>query len=272
MSTLDLFPMARETADHLASECAMHVGAIVEFSRSVEREGRFSVTMKFARIHSFMDGGRYLNPWEECSRDAEGDEAKATQLMVERQKGWYGRRALFEGSFEHGKKFQYGALYTSGRALVHSKYGPFCAVFGSEAALSWHSIAWLRDNSLQRYVPDNDTFDVELLRREVGPHESRHYIAALKHAADIEAWPPEGWSTMLCGGDRFVEGIVVDDLLPEQIERLLADHDTWTDMLRANTAFLAGRADAVQCVKASQYRALKSTMKRQNVTITWEKV
>ena len=71
---------------------------------------------------------------------------------------------------------------------------------------------------------------------------------------------------------KFAEGIVTDDLLPEQVERLLADRDTWTEMLRANTAFIAKRADALQRVKAGQYRLLKRLMKAKNITVTWEKV
>ena len=46
----------------------------------------------------------------------------------------------------------------------------------------------------------------------------------------------------LCGDNCFVEGIVVDDLHPEHIERLLADRDTWREMLRANAKQIAGSA------------------------------
>lgn len=272
MLPLDLFALAHENTDVLALACAKHTGLVVEFAQSVASEGRLSVTMKFVRLHSFLEGGRYLNPWEECSRDAGGDETKATALMEKRQGSWYGRRALFDGSFEHGKKFRYGALHTGGRALVGSKYGPFCAIFGMAAAASWRFIAWLPADSLERYVPDQDTFHRDLLRSEVGAHGSRHHVAAIKHAGDVAAWPRDEWSTRLCCNDCFVEGIVVDDLLPEQVEHFLADRDTWEELLRANAAFLGGRYTEEQESRADQYEKLTTFVMARDKTINWEQV
>ncbi len=272
MPVLDLFTMARENIDHLASECANHTGAVVELAQSVEREGRLSVTMKSDRLLSFMEGGRYLNPWEECSRDAGGDETKVAQLMEERQgKKWYERRLHFEGSFVDGKKFRYGALYTGGRALIPA-WGPFCAVFDMNAARLWPFVAWVPANSLERYAPDKDTFDVDRLRREVGPHEARHQVAAIKHAHEVDAWPPDEWSAKLCCDDRFVEGIVANDLVPHEVERLLAERDSWQEILRANAELIAGGGTIEQKAKAAQYRALKRSMKARNMTIAWEEV
>jgi hypothetical protein len=237
MVLLDIFVMAQENAARLASECAKHRGVLVEFAQSIARDGRLSVTMKLDRLRDFLEGGRYLNPWEECWRDAGGDETKAAQLMSDQQKEWYGRRALFDGSFVHGKKFRYGALYMGGRALVDSKYGPFCSVFRADAAASWKLIAWLPANSLLQYVPDEHTFDVERLTREVGAHGSRHHVAAIKHAEDVTTYSRTEWSTMLCHGNRFVEGIVAEDLVPSAVERVLVDAELWT--------ILQGAADAV---------------------------
>lgn len=272
MTALDLFVMARENIGRLAAQCAAHTGVVVEFTESVARDGRLSATMQFQRLRAFLEGGRYLNPWEECSRDAAGDEAKATELMVARQKDWYGRRALFDGSFVDGKKFHYGALHTGGRALVDGNYGPFCAVFSGEAGRSWSSVAWLPGNSLELYVPDEHTLRVEELRREVGAHESRHHVAAIKHAGDVETWRREEWPTKLCGGDRFIEGIVADDLLLAGVEHLLADRGSWREMLRANSAVIAGRATAEQHAKALQYRTLKQLMKDRKMATTWTEV
>lgn len=272
MAPLDLFAMARENIGRLAAECAAHTGAVVELAESVTRDGRLSVTMKLDRLRAFLQGGRYLNPWEECSRDAGGDEARATELMKTRQGTWYGRRALFDGSFVHGKRFRYGALYTSGRALIDSLYGPFCAVFSVNAARSWSFIAWLPENSLQRYVPDERTLHVEDLRREVGAHESRHHVAAIKHAGDVGARRREEWPTMLCGGDHFIEGIAADDLLPEEVERLLADRGSWREMLRASAALIAGRATPEEQAKASQHRALKLALEARKLKIAFEGV
>ncbi len=246
MVLLDLFELAQENAAHLASDCAEHTGLVVELARSVESDGRLSVTMRYDRLRDFLAGGRYLNPWEECQRDAGGDEAQAERLWSTKQgNAWAAPRARFEGSFVHGKRFRYGALYTGGRALVDregtpTKYGPFCSVFRADAAASWRLIAWLPANSVERYVPDAHTFDVERLTREVGAHGSRHHVAAIKHAGDVATYARPEWPTMLCHGDRFVEGIVAEDLVPAAVERMLVDAAVWEKLRAAAGAVLDG--------------------------------
>jgi hypothetical protein len=251
MTELDLFVMARGNTEHLASECEGHTGAMLEFAESVIQQGRLSVTMRFERLRDFLEGGRYLNPWEECSRDSGGDEARAQQLMQERQREYYGKRALFDGSFLGGKKFRYGALYTGGRALIDSKYGPFSAIFSMNVAASWKLIAWLPENSLKRYVPDEHTLRVDQLKCEVGEHGSRHHVAAIKHAGDVVTCSRDEWPNMLCHGDRFIEGIVAEELIPAAVERILMDTMLWTTLQDAADAVLDGddvddqtRADA----------------------------
>jgi hypothetical protein len=240
VALLDLFVLARDNAGSLAAICAGHTGAVLELARHVETDGRMSVTMRFDRLREFLQGGRYLNPWEECRRDAGGDEAQARVLMAARQKEWFGRRVRFEESFLGGKQFRYGALWTGGRGLVDSKYGPFCSVFRAEAADAWQRVAWLPGNSLERYVPDEQTFAVEKLKGEVGAHGSRHHVAAIKHAGDVVGCSPDGWPTLLCHGARFVEGIVVDDLVPSAVERVLVDTALWTTLESAADAVLDG--------------------------------
>ena len=194
--------------------------------------------------------------------------------MRETQGSYYERRAKFDGSFVNGKKFRYGTLFLGGKGLLNSKYGPFCTVFSLQAAEDWGSVAWLPENSLEQYVPEKIPLVVEfeLLQRDIGAHRSRHHVTALKHSAEVVTRPPEEWPTMLCSGTCFVEGIVADELVPEQAERFLVDRDAWMTMLRANAAFIAGSATAEQQAKASQYRTLKSATRARNMTITWEQV
>lgn len=268
MVLLDLFVMARENAARLAAACAEHSGAVVAFARSVESDGRLSVTMKYDRLRDFLQGGRYLNPWEECRRDARGDEAQADKLMAERQgEKWYGPRALFEGSFAGGKRFRYGALYTGGRALLDSKYGPFCSVFRADAAASWTLIAWLPANSVERYVPDARTLHVELLAVEVGAHASRHHVAAIKHAGDMATYARAEWPAMLCHGDRFVEGIVAEDLMPVAVERMLVDTAAWETLEAAADALLDGGDMAPQAhADADRFAEIRSAFMKWNLS------
>ncbi|MFT3769328.1 MAG: hypothetical protein QM820_28150 [Minicystis sp.] len=263
MGLFDIFEMALANAGHLADQCAGHAAVVVEFAQIVEKDGRLSVTMRLDRLRDFLGGGHFLNPWEECYRDAGGDPKAAEQLMADRQKEWYGRRALFEGSFDGGKLFRYGALYTRGRGLIDSRYGPFCSVFRADAADAWKRVAWLPANSLKRYVPDDRTFNVERLRGEVGAHGARHQVAAIKHAEDVAVRPQDEWPTLLCQGDRFVEGIVAEDLVPAAVERLLVDTAFWSVLQDAADAVLDGDAVTPQTqADAGRFAEIRAALKK----------
>lgn len=245
MSIYDLFAMARDNAPNLATSFNAHStsgGSLGEFARRIEEEGRLSVTMKFARLRSFLELGRYRNPWEEAHDDAGGDDAEAEKLMRQRQGSFYDRRALFDGSFQQGRSFHYGALHLEGRALLDSTYGTYCTLFSLSAAQGWRSVAWLPDNSLLRYVAvDASAIDMAQLQQDVGPHDGRHHVAGLKHAAHVDAWARGHWGTELCHDGCFVEGIVADTMTPAELEpRVLADRTHWQSLLDAQDAVLDG--------------------------------
>jgi hypothetical protein len=272
MSLIDLFDMARQNAAQLADTCATQTNVVRAFAEYIVKESKLSVTMKSARLQAFLAGGRYLNPWEECQRNVGEDDAAVAQEMAKRQGEWYGRRARFDGSFVDGKKFRYGVLYVTGRALVDSKYGPFCTVFRFDAVVSWKSIAWLPGNSLEWYVPDEHTLHLDKLRGDVGTHSSRHHVAAIKHCNDVAGWPREDWSTRFCNNAQFIEGIVVDDMLVKHIERVLVDRNTWRDMLKANAKCLAGIGAAEHLAKATHYKTFKQLLTATNLLESLEQV
>jgi len=243
MPTHDLFEMARTNAANLATAFDAR-GAdnrlLTQFAERVKLEGRLSVTMKFDRLRAFLDLGRYRNPWEEALDDAKDDPEAAEALVRERQATYYERRALFDGSFEQGKRFHYGALHLEGRALLNSTYGHYCALFSLAAAQAWRSVAWLPDNSLLRYVAvDASAINMSQLALEVGPHDGRQHVAGLKHADEVATWTRDDWGTELCHDGCFVEGIVADTMAPTHLEpRVLADRTHWQQLLDAQDAVL----------------------------------
>lgn len=243
MPTHDLFAMAHANAATLATDFNARSAddcLLTEFANRVALEGRLSVTMKFARLRAFLEFGRYRNPWEEAHDDAGGDSAAAEALMRKRQGTYYERRALFDGSFEQGKRFHYGALHLEGRALLDSTYGTYCALFSPAAAQAWCSVAWLPDNSLLQYVAaDASAIDMPRLEREVGPHDGRQHVAGLKHADKLATWARDEWGSQLCHDGCFVEGIVADTMTPSELEpRVLADQTHWQQLLDAEDALI----------------------------------
>lgn len=273
MSTYDLFAMARANAANLAAIFDVRGAAdepLTEFAERVEREGRLSVTMKFDRLRAFLELGRYRNPWEEALDNAGGDSAAADALVREQQGRYYARRALFDGSFEQGKCFHYGALYLEGRALLNSTYGTYCALFSPTAAQAWSSVAWLPDNSLLRYVADDaSAIDMMRLAQDVGPHNGRHHVAGIKHANDIATWARDAWGSQLCRDGCFVEGIVADTMTPTELEpRLLADQTHWQQLLDAEDALLDYDAmTAAQAADNERLVVLREALKKYGFTV-----
>lgn len=273
MPSYDLFEMARANAAKLAEDfnasCA-DGGPLAEFAQRVATESRLSVTMKFSRLRALLDLGHYRNPWEETHADAGGDPIEAERLMRDRQGAYYARRALFDGSFEQGRSFHYGALYLDGRALLDSTYGTYCVVFTAAAAGAWRSVAWVPDNSLLRYVDENAReIDMTRLQQEVGTHDGRQHVAGIKHAAEVADWERNEWGSRLCHDGCFVEGIVADTLSCEDMERrVIADRTHWQQLLAALDAVLDGdTVTDAQSADAGRFMVIREALMRHDLTV-----
>jgi hypothetical protein len=157
MSKIDLFALARANEqvlsnrreEHRSFLSGEHLARFDRFCAKVEAEGGISVNMKPWKLRAFLERGRYLSAYQDAEVRAHASGRSVDDEHRERQQAHYERRALFEGTFEDGERFLYGALNIGGVGAV--EYGLFC-VFLDSAAASPFRCAYVPDNSLERYV------------------------------------------------------------------------------------------------------------------------
>jgi hypothetical protein len=118
----------------------------------------------------------------------------------------------FEGHFEDGEKFLYGALNVGGMGIPY--YGKFSVILGNNSMLSFQS-AYLPADSAQHYVSgETPRVDEDKLYAEVSSHLCRAIMTTVKHADECCTISEENWPTMVCSDESYLEAIFVGNVVP----------------------------------------------------------
>lgn len=232
MARLDLFALARDNEtplskrldDRRAALEVLHAAQLDLFCQNVKERGGVSINMKPWKLLMFLESGRYLSAAEVASVRAAGSGRTPDEQFRLDQGSYYARRVLFEGSFEQGELFLYGALNIGGAGAA--EYGIFCAFLDDEVMRELPG-AFLPDNSLELYVKAAGVLalDESSLRQDVAAPAQRHCLAALKHENDLPSTEAPQWADMICCRERFVEAVFVGNITPERVKEFRVKRD-----------------------------------------------
>ncbi len=224
---LDLFALADENRPRLDARWTELIqsrpndssrGALQNF-QAVVRDARLSINMTSTKLRSFMERGEHINPYELARWRASVSGTDAEAELRSQQAEHYDRRVCFDRSFVRGEEFRYAALNLGGLGLNY--YGGVCVVFSPKVFEDWR-VAVVPGNSLDLYVTpaSGARLDEAQLRYDVGAHDRRHTVAALKHADD-DLTDETRWPSVLCDGNNsFIEAIFVGRATPALVEEI----------------------------------------------------
>ncbi|MCD4678077.1 MAG: hypothetical protein K8S18_19100 [Desulfobacula sp.] len=167
-----------------------------------------------------MIAGIYKNVYE-LKKEREEDlkpvrelEIKTEQVLKKHLGNYYNSRLIFDNTFEEGKKFKYGALNIGGLGIM--KYGEYCVVIKKEKSEKYSTLTFIKEDSLN-YVGESG-LNIEILCQDIANRECVNYLASQKHENDIKEKPIEGWASMICCDNNYIESITTDDILNEHIK------------------------------------------------------
>lgn len=198
------------------------------FRSVVETQGTVSINMQPWKLSTFLRRGRYLSMQENAPVEA-GERGMSVGEVLQRQGEHLAPRLEFEGHFEHGEQFLYGALNIGG--MGPPGYGIFCTVLNPDVV---HALpcAFVPGNSLDLYARGRVAVDAAAVRKEAATIECRGILATIKHLDDLEHKDAAAWPEMLCSDQCFVEAIFVGEINPtsvrevrmtnEELDRLIA--------------------------------------------------
>jgi hypothetical protein len=227
---LNIFALAAENDDALFARWQRVLAELQgaarknadDFRCAVKADGRVSINMTSSKLLGFIDRGRHVSPHELATELAHRTGASAADEFRRLQGRWFARRACFDGTFDEGRQFLYGALNAGGLGLDY--YGGVCVVFSAQAFSDWR-VAFTPGNSLELYTPDsaNPTLEIVRLKNDLGSEIHRHTVAGLKHAHE-DLSDRTTWSRLLCDGkDRFVEVIFVGNANHALVQEIRVD-------------------------------------------------
>ena len=260
MVRLDLFALARDNEiplskqldDRRATLSSPDAARFDLFCQNVKERGGVSVNMKPKKLFMFLDSGRYLSAAELASVRAAGSGRTPDEQLRLDQGKHYAPRVLFEGSFEQGEHFLYGALNIGGAGAA--EYGIFCAFLDDDLMRGLPG-AFLPDNSLELYVKPAPVLalDESGLRRDVAAPAQRHCLAALKHENDLPTTDAVGWAEMLCCRERFVEAVFVGDIAPGQVKEFRVKRDEFVRLYDLGFNDMLGTLDPSDRVELEEF-------------------
>jgi len=178
----------------------------------VGRDGRVAINMRLSVLAGFLEQGRHLNVYEWATAEAARTGAKREGVLRAKLGRFYERLMAFEAGFERGEEFRYGALNMEGCGVCH--YGEFCTVYRSDFPAA-SEVAYLRGDSLRKYVSADAKVDDVAVRRDAAPHGRRQCLATMKHSADVVSTEQSRWPDLLCSNSDhapdFVEAVFVGE-------------------------------------------------------------
>ena len=238
--TLNLFVIAAGNTEalevalqeRLTDASSKDADILARYTERVRHTGRISINMVPEVLRGFLDAREHRNIYERASAKAKDSRTAREEILRKELDTYYERRIAFEGSFEDGERFRYGALNIGG--LGASTFGLFCVVCKDHVSSTLPEVAYLRADSLETYLLPGPVVDEAKIRRDASPHSHRQCLAALKHADEVPRLDELQWPALLCSGVDYVEAIFTAQLTPEDVQvirmsrtehnRLLSDH------------------------------------------------
>jgi hypothetical protein len=228
----DLFATAAANAERLEETLKALLGRasargaslLRRMAERIQRDGRISINMRQTVLNSFFSFGRHQNIYEWARWRAEKSTKSAEEVLREKLGSYYLRRIAFDRHFVNGERFRYGALNIGGPGLP--SYGEYCVVFGDRLPSRTPEVAYFASDSLGTYLLSDTTIDQMAISRDAAPHSHRHCLVANKHADQIPATDEDGWPSLLCSDEDYVEAIFTAETRPEDVETIRI---SWSD-------------------------------------------
>jgi hypothetical protein len=222
----DLFAIARGNALVIeerfevvvAGMGAQEAALAREFASWVETEALISINVPSFVVGELLAGRACQNTYELAGELAAVSGRPAEDILRERLKDHYERRIAFDGAFNGGQNFRYGALNAGGPGLTQ-QYDPYCVVLKRTYQDTLTDLAYLPGDSLKIcFGGAGASLDEDAVRRSPAPHSHRHVLVAIERAAEVPTSDKHEWPKLVAPEGRYFEVIFVGEVLLEAVE------------------------------------------------------
>jgi hypothetical protein len=179
---------------------------LIEFAEVIKEQGRVGVNLRAMVLLDLLTTDRWLNIHQWAKKISIRGGKPIEEILREKLKGYFDLRMAFDGFFDLGLEFRYGALNIGG--LAANRFGEYCAIFHKDM-LSQLSLGYLKGDSLNHYMAPGPRVDEDLLPADCATEGSKHMLLTLKHGRSVPGRPSRQWPELVCNADCYAEVIVV---------------------------------------------------------------
>ncbi len=201
-TTYNIFQLADENVNHLQKlftrlKDKVNDETLSQVTKFIDENLVFSINFDQNGLEQFLETCNYKNAYELYDSQAEAEKHFSKRSE---------QRLAFDNTFENGQKFKYAAL-NLGTIGVPAYWGQFCLHFDLKKYESEHSVAFIKNNSLQKdekgkfiyFENDNCTFNAGKFLIDLATTENKHQLICLKLATkNLEA---DGIRQTICRSD-----------------------------------------------------------------------
>lgn len=223
---LNLFQIARENAEYLKEQlstalsgCDNNAQATINvFTKWLLDKAIISINLAPSILAHFIQNGTYYNIYEWAREQEDLSGRSREECLREKLGNFYDRRMSFDGAFQDGEHFRYGALDAVGQDFV-TKFGMFCIVFDRKF-LDRIELAYLSEDSLLSCINAQGEVDLSKVYRIIAPHSHRHVLAAIKHFDMIPTTSDKDWAKLILNDNSYIEAIFTERFSKEDIHKI----------------------------------------------------
>ncbi len=180
---------------------------LVEFAEAIKAKGRIGVNMRPMVLLDFLVTDRWFNIHHWAKKMSARGGKPVETILREKLRDYFDRRMAFDGFFESGLEFRYGALNIGG--LGAHRFGEYCAILQNES-LGGCRVGYLKGDSLNQYMEVGLKVDEDRMRADCATETQKHMLLTIKHASEAVAKPDHQWPDMVCSADCYAEAIIVE--------------------------------------------------------------
>ena len=224
--TMNIFALAGDNSSSLqarfesakAEKSLEELATIERFAERVLGTSQVSINMYPWVLAGIIVKGEYKNIYEWAEEQSSLSGRSMDEILREKLGSFCDRRLAFDGSFEHGRSFRYGALNMGGVCGFGDR--PFCIVLRQDFPERADAVAYLRSDSLKTYVDAAGRIDEQTLAEGLASHSSRHYLTTLKHIGQIPVTHETEWHLLVCSDKDYVEAIFTGTVTTDEFDEV----------------------------------------------------
>jgi hypothetical protein len=238
---------------------------LIHFSDWVRDQCRITINVKLYVVCDLIHNGEYLNIYDAAAQYSDSHGVPEEDLLKAWLGSFYERRIAFDSAFEHGKKFNYGALTAGSGGL--REYDPYCLqlVEGFHATVT--ALAYFPGDSISICFTAAGDLDEPLTCSMITSHTQRHILATCKHCSAALSQVESRWPELMSTKAGCIEAVFVGKVTLNSIEKVQVLKSEYDRVMSLIMRTIGRRLETAEHTLTYSFRQVVAAAKNKVITL-----